>query len=273
MTESLSPAAHDTDIEIERKELQARLAVIDNNPTELQELVSELYLGAHENPHVFYTAATHLTSAMYLDRRDERGRLALPEQEDAAKAFASYTQLLSMLAAEKMLSVYAKHDRIYPRLIGSREELAFHAPLTYARAHGADCFARPTPAIVDFAGRRQASDIQIFFEGAVEPDLEIQVKTNLEGYTYHPRIALLNLETVLGSHDKVIELRGLLKAVGDTTDGSAATAELPEREHAIIMDAAAAIMKATFDWGSAEHVNASPLLAESPPTQQPLPHQ
>jgi len=238
-----------------RKEFQSRLATIDTDPSQLQALIGELYRDrrTRENPQILYSAATHLAATVHLERRQENGRIMLPEQQEAGRAFGAYAQLLSMLALEKEVAFASRtSDKIVMRLAGAREELAFHASLTYATAHGADFVARPTPAIVDFRGADEASDIQIFFEGAVEPDLEIQVKTQIEGYEYHPRIAILNLAVALKSVEKAVQLRGVLKSIGDQTDGSAEAINLPKKEHEIVMNGAAAIMDATFDWDASK---------------------
>ncbi len=243
----MSEAFPKTTYDREREELQDRLAAIDHDPAKLQDFIRELYGSANENPHVFYAAATHLTSVMFLERRTQTDRIALPSATDASRAFASYTQLLMMLHGEKNAPLYDTDARVRRRLAGSREELAFHAPLAYATAQGADFVALPTPASVDFMGAEDASDLQIFFAGAEEADLEIQVKYRSHGSLYHPRIAVLNLETALRSKEDASMLRGILLEAGKAVDGSG-DFTLPPREHAIVMDSAAAIMKATYDW-------------------------
>jgi hypothetical protein len=248
MTEVFTKPSHD----FEREALQNHLAAIDHDPARLQDFVRELYGTAHENPQLFYAATTHLTSLTFLERRTQANRIMLPDTNDAGRAFATYTQLLTMLHAEKNAPLYADNARIYRRLTGSREELAFHASLAYATAQGADFVALPTPASVDFSGAEEASDIQLFFAGADQADLEIQVKVRSNGgYNYHPRIAVLSLEAALRSKTKAGELRSTLLEAGKMTDGSEG-ATLPPREHDIIMSGAAAIMKATYDWGTAD---------------------
>jgi len=246
MTEAFKKPHHD----IEREHLQHRLAAIDRDPAKLQDLLRELYGSASENPHVFYAAATHLTSLMFLERRTQADHIVLPDSQDAGRAFAAYTQLLAMLHTEKNSPLYIGDSRVRRRLTGSREELAFHASLTYATAHGADFVALPTPASVDFRGAEDASDVQIFFAGAEEADLEIQVKFGASKNSYHPRIAVLGLEAALGERAKASELRDTLMQASKLADGSEGVT-LPRREHAIVMDGAAAIMKATYDWGTA----------------------
>lgn len=249
MTEILTTTIHD----IERKRLQNQLAAIDRDPAKLQSFIGELYHSARDNPHILYAAATHLTSLTYLDRRDASGRIVLPDREEATQAFVAYTQLLAMLHAERNAPLYLNDERIRRRFIGAREELVFHAPLAYATAQGADFVALPTAAALDFTGAENASDIQIFFTGAEEADLEIQVKFRSNGNVYHPRIPVLNLETALGSKEKASQLRGILKESGGQADGTALL-QLEQREHDIVLDASAAIMKATYDWTGPEAI-------------------
>ncbi len=248
MPELLPKADHD----IEREELQNYLATIDRDTSKLQSFIGELYRNSSENPHVLYAAATYLTSLTYLDRRDEKNHIVLPERQEAGRAFSIYTQLLHMLAIEKDAPRYINDERVRKRLAGTREELAFHATLAYATAQGADFVALPTPASVDFTGAAQASDVQVFFDEAEEADLEIQVKYQPGGYFYHPRIAILNLATVLGDADKAAKLRSMLKAIGEQNHDSNSTILLPPQEHDVIMIGSAAIMEATYDWGSPE---------------------
>jgi len=243
MTEIAAKAPHT----IERERLQNQLAAIDRDETKLQSLIGELYRGARDNPHVLYAAATHLTALTLLERRDHNEQIVLPSAEESGRAFAAYAQLMAMLNSERDAPLYATDDRVRRRLIGAREELAFHATLSYATAQGADFVALPTPASVDFTGEEDASDVQIFFAGARESDLEIQVKFRSNGNIYHPRIAVLNLETALGSKDRASQLRGILREVGEQADGTTPP-QLATREHGIILDGAAAIMKATYDW-------------------------
>lgn len=248
MSELITPTP---DHDIERAHLQQRLAAIDHDPTKLQEFLNEIYGTATENPQIFYAAATQLTSALFLEHRTPEDRISLPSPEDAGRAFASYTQLLAMLHTEKTAPLYANDVRIQRRLAGSREELAFHAALVYAAAKGGDFVAMPTPADIDFMGGEDATDVQIFFAGAKDPDLEIQVKLGSSNNDYHPRIAILSLETALGSREKAGRLRGTLLQAGKVAQ-SQADLQLPPQEHAIILDGAAAIMKATYEWGT-EH--------------------
>ena len=246
MTELLEKASHD----IEREKLQNRLAVIDRDPARLQKIIEELYIGGTDNPQVLYAAATYLTSLTYLDRRDETDKQqVLPEQHDAARAFATYTRLMAMLGDERDSPLYADDERIRRRLIGAREELAFHATLAYATAQGADFVALPSPAKVDFGGATSASDVQLFFPDSDTPDQEIQVKFDLKenGGTYEPHIAVMNLASALGGSKPAGMLRGLLKDVGDRADEPTGELKLNRREHGIVLEASAAILSTSTE--------------------------
>jgi hypothetical protein len=246
MTETLEKAPHD----IERQKLQNRLASIDRDPEKLQNFIAELFTTSAENPQIFYAAATHLTSLTYLDRRDENNRPQLPDQHDAARAFASYTRLIAMLGQEKDSPLYANNARVRRRSAGTREELGFHAPLAYARAMGADFVALPSPAGLDFSGARGASDLQVFFPTGATPDQEIQVKFDPEenGNTYEPHIAVFNLSIALDDSTKAVTLRGLLKDIGSRNDESNGEIKLTRREHDIIMEGSAAILQTATNW-------------------------
>lgn len=243
MTEIRHKAPHD----IERENLQDRLVTIDSDVAKLQGFIGELYNGAKENPHVMYLAAAHLTSLTYLERRDHMECIVLPTREEAGKAFVAYAQLIAILNTEKIAPLYVEDERIGRYLAGTREELAFHATLAYATAQGGDFVALTPPADVDFDGGLESRDLHIFFDGSVEPDLEIQVKYLDNRRVYHPRIAVLSLSAVLGSPAKAAQLRGVLKQVGENADG-ASLVNLPGREDEIVMNGAVSIMTAARAW-------------------------
>ena len=241
MTEFFPKAEHDA----ERERLQDQLITIDGDAAKLQSFIGELYNGAEDNPHILYAAAAHLTSLTYLERHDHKERIILPTQEEAGQAFVAYAQLLAILGAEKDSPLYEYDERIGRDLTGVREELAFHATLAFARAQGADFVALTTPAIMDFAGGYQASDLQIFFAGANRPALEIQVKYRDNRKFYGRRIAILSLASALGDTEKAARLRGLLKHIGQDADGTG-PADVNPREEDIIMSGAASIMEAAY---------------------------
>jgi hypothetical protein len=247
MTETLTRLPHD----IERQELQARLATIDRDPEKLQGFIRQLYLGYSDNPQMFYAAATHLTALSHLDRRDEQDRIILPDAVDAGRAFLSYAQLLAMLGRERDVPRYSTDIRLSKRLVGSREELAFHAVLTYAGMQGADFVTLPSPAKLDFRGASRASDLQVFFAGSTEPDLEMQIKTQPNGdENYDPHIAVLNLADILGDSTKAGQVRGMLKDIG-SRDEVDQTAPVTQREHDILLNTAGSILDAAHNWGKA----------------------
>jgi hypothetical protein len=241
MTEILDKAPHD----IDRERLQNRLANIDHDPDRLGDFVGQLYRDHPENPQIFYAAATHLTALTHLDQHDQIGQLELPPRAEAAEAFSAYTRLLHMMRLERDSPRYLDDDRIRRRLAGSREELAFHATLAYARSRDADFVALPTPARLDYRGANQASDLRVFFPRTQAPPLEMQIKFGADhhtGYDYDPRIAVLDLATALGSTDKATEVRGLLTAIGEREDGPEGL-RLPKREHNILLSASASILQ------------------------------
>jgi hypothetical protein len=246
MTETLEKAPHD----IEREVLQNYLATIDRRPDKLQQFVEELYHDRSDNPQILYAAATHLTALTHLDHRaDTQQEPELPDRQDAMRAFSTYTRLMAMIAQEKDAPLYADDERVRRRLVGALEELAFHAPLTYAAAQGADFMALPSPAAVDFVGMTKASDLQIFFPESETDTTDIQVRFNLEeDGIYEPHIAVLNLTTVLGDTDEAAVLRGLLKDIGKRPDNPEGELELGQREHDIIMGGSAAILQAARNW-------------------------
>jgi hypothetical protein len=245
MTEILQKAPHD----IERQMLQNRLATIDRNPRRLQNFIAELYAretSRPDNPQILYAAATYLTALTYLDHRNTvEEQPELPDRAAAERAFSTYTRLLSMLSQESNSPRYYNDDRVRRRLVGTREELAIHATLTYATTQGEDFVILPSPAAVDFVGETSASDMQLFFPGHAAETKEIQVKFNLEenGGEYDPHIIVLNLAQALGSSKRAGTLRGLLKDIGGRDDSEDGELHLNEREHDIIMDGAAAILE------------------------------
>ncbi len=243
MTETLQKAPHDT----EREVLQNYLAAIDRNPEKLKEFIEDLYHSHADNPHVLYAAATYLTSLTHLDHRTgTHEQPELPERQDAMKAFGSYTRLMAMLAQEKDAPRYQDDERVRRRLAGTMEELAFHAVLAYAAAQeGSDLVALPSPAELDFEGETLASDLQVFFPDRESDPTDIQVRYGLdEVEKYSPRIAVLNLTTVLGSIEQAGALRGLLKDVGRRPDELEGDIEVTPREHDVLMDAAADMLQA-----------------------------
>lgn len=239
--------------DIEREKLQDRLAAIDRDPAKLQMLIAELYTEADNNPHLLYAAATHLTAITYLDRRDADHQPLLPSPENAARAFATYTRLMSMLSIERAAPRYSDDARISKRLAGAREELAFHAPLSYAMSQGADIVVLPTPAEVDFSGIEQASDVQIFFPGTNRAPLEIQVTSQPSSKEkrkqgYHPRIPVLSLAMAMGGSNKAAEVRGLLRDIGTRDDPPQGILTLPQREHDMLLGASASILATAQNW-------------------------
>lgn len=243
--------------DIEREKLQNHLAAIDRDPSKLQGFIAELYTEHAENPQILYAAATHLIAITYLDQRDNIHQPPTqPPVEKAAKAFTAYTRLMSMLHAEKDAPLYAQSERVRKRLVGTREELAFHAALAYSSAQGADFLALPAPAELDFTGAHEASDVQIFFPGSDTPPLEVQVGYNLQtkakgAYTYAARIPVLSLANALGNTNKAAELRGLVKDIGDRDDDEPTSGfTLPAREHDILMSASASILTTARAWGA-----------------------
>lgn len=250
MTEFLQRPTYDT----ERTKLQDHLAAIDRDPEKLQTFIAELYTDYSENPHMLYAAATHLNAITYLDRRDITEEPVLPEAQDAARAFTAYTHLISMLGDERETPRYIEDMRIRQRLVGAREELAFHAIQTYATAQGADFVTLPSPAHVDFTGASEASDIQIFFPGTNQLPAEVQVTYNVRakaeyGHKYDPRIPVLSLAAALGSN-RASQIRGLLKDIGDRDDMPDGKPPVRQREHNILLQASADIMRAVKTWNS-----------------------
>lgn len=247
MTENLHKPPHD----IERFKLQNQLAAIDRDADKLQDFIAELYTTHPDNPQILYAAASHLTALTYLDRRDSAWEPQLPEAAEAQKAFGVYARLMAMLENEKSSPRYADDERIQGRFIGTREELAFLATLTYATAQGADFVALPSPAELDFMGADEASDVLVFFPQAAGPALEIQVTTRPQTKkvnAYHPRIPILSLAKTLGNSSKATELRGLIRSVGEWDDSPDSPLQLPEREHTILLSGAGAILSAAQAW-------------------------
>jgi|GEM_PF-5203214 len=239
--------------DIERIELQDRLSAIDRDPVALQELIKELYGSGTENPHMLYFAATHLTSLSYLDRQNEDGDQLLPTTDEAARGFATYTRLLSMLTEERNSPMYAENDRIRRRLSGMREELAFHTVLAYATSQGGDFVALPSPAELDFSGAEEASDLRIFFPDGGPPSLDVQVTTNPEekyakGQNYHPRIPILSMSAALGDPERAAQVRILLSNIGSREESMSGRIKLRRRERITLLDAAASILQSAQVW-------------------------
>jgi hypothetical protein len=245
----------------DRETLQHRLEVIDRDPAKLQAFIEELYLNHPDNPHILYAAAIHLVSLTYLDHRDrltsdETEALVLPTPEEATQAFFAYARLLAMLRQESNSPLY-KGTPIAKRLLGMREELAFHATLAYARLQEADIVALPSPATLDYSGLYYATDIQLFIPPDDGPSVEIQIKMDTKedredqaahaGLSYHPRIVVMSLIDALGDLPRVIQLQGLLKSIGNRDPESTDILRLPSEEHAILLNAAERILYRVHD--------------------------
>lgn len=238
--------------DIERKNLQDRLAAVDHDIEKLQDLMAQLYTEYPQNPQIFYMAGAQLTALSYLDYRIDRSpngdKPEIPTPQDSLAAFSSYTRLIAELGKELHSPGPQEDMETIENLLGVRDELVWDGSTAYATAHGADFLSLPTPASLDFGGGRQASDKQIFFPLSDREKIDAQIKLgtniNREVANYDSRIAILSLSGILGK-EKAIELRGLLKGVGERDDP---VEELPQTEHEIIMDAAGAMVAAAHEW-------------------------
>ncbi len=248
----------------EREELQERLVSIDNDQDALAYFIDELYLDHPENPQIFYAAASHLTALTYLretvESTQRKGELVLPPAANTMRAFHTYTRLLAMLRSERQSPLYRDNDRISKRLlIGSREELAFEAVLTYACAQGAEVLMLPSPARLNFSGAFRATDIQVFMPPVNTPYFEIQIKHTAKGtpnpgpdelVDYDPRIPVLSLGGVLGK-EKAREVQEILWRLGQQDDPQEPIERLAPYEHDIILEAAAGILISAGEWRAA----------------------
>lgn len=238
--------------DIERRNLQDRLATVDHDTEKLQDFMHELYLKYPQNPQIFYMAGIQLTALSYLDYRIDRSpkgdRPEIPTPQDSKAAFDSYTRLIAELGKELHAPGPQQDIETIENLLGTREELIFNAAPTYASAHGADWVVLPTPASLDFNGGRKASDVQIFFAQPEKEQINAQIKLghniNREVANYESRIPILSLSSILGK-EKAIELRGLLKGLGEQDDS---IGDLPPKEHDILMNAAGAMVNAAHEW-------------------------
>jgi hypothetical protein len=247
MTEFIEPHTPEENsaTRAQRLILQERLMAIDRDPAELGAFIEELYRGHKDNPQVLYAAATHLTSLSYLDHRDKsevRGELVMPSEQQAMEAFRSYTHLMAMIYQDLSNPMYSLDaDPIACRkLLGEREELAFHGVLAYGRALGRPLFALTSPASVNYSGEGAATDIQMFTPPQIKPLLELQIKkaagNGTAAFDYSRHVIITGLSQALGEQRRN-GLLSTLKAIGHREHMAGQPVQVTEEEDAILTSA------------------------------------